>query len=403
MQENDLRRAESPAHSIPHNNNNNNNNGQGKPAVPTSSGPLNGAEVLDDVAALLRKYVVFPSDDALVATTLWIAHTHAIEAFDSTPRLGIISAEKQSGKTRLLELLELLVRVPMPTVNMSASVLFRSTDAQHPTLLIDEADTIFGPQQRATDNVNEDLRGILNAGHRRGKYVYRMAGQGASMKPVGFETFAPAAMAGIGALPDTITDRAVVLHMRRRAQDEHVTPFRFREGSLEAETVKGRLADWVVANRERFGAVPEMPQGLTDRPADVWEPLLAVADVAGDEWPQKARAAAVRMVKAQKADDGSWGVRLLRDVRSIFERTGRDWFASTDLAARLSADEEMPWGDLKGKALDARALATRLHKYDIRPRNLKREGKVVKGYELSDFHDAFGRYLLPEDDSGKGK
>lgn len=367
--------------------------GQAMPAVPITSGPLDGAEVLDDVAALLRKYVVFPSEDALVATTLWVAHTHAIEAFDSTPRLGIISAEKQSGKTRLLELLELLVRVPMATVNMSPAVLFRSTHAQHPTLLIDEADTIFGPQQRASGDVNEDLRGILNAGHRRGKFVFRMEGQGSAMKPVGFETFAPAAMAGIGALPDTITDRAVVLHMRRRAQDEHVTPFRFREGSLEAETIKGRLADWVVQNIDRFATVPELPEGLTDRPADVWEPLVAVADTAGGEWPEKARDAAMRMVKAQKGDDGSWGVRLLRDIRTIYERTSRDRFASGDLAARLSADEEMPWGDLKGKSLDARALASRLHKYGIRPHNIRHEDKVVKGYELSDFHDAFGRYL----------
>jgi hypothetical protein len=73
--------------------------------------------LLDDVAAFLARFVAFPSDAALTAVTLWVAHAHAIDAFESTPRIAYLSPEPASGKTRALEVSELLVPNPMHAVN----------------------------------------------------------------------------------------------------------------------------------------------------------------------------------------------------------------------------------------------------------------------------------------------
>ena len=118
-------------------------------------------QTLDDVVAFLRRYVVMTPAQA-DATALFVAHTHAIEAADATPYLAVTSAEKRSGKTRLIEVLELLVRSPIQTMNISDAALFRAIDQLSPTLLFDEVDAIFKARDR------EDLRAMLNAGHRRG-------------------------------------------------------------------------------------------------------------------------------------------------------------------------------------------------------------------------------------------
>ena len=128
------------------------------------------AIALDDVAAFVRRYVVMSASQT-AATALWVLHTHAVDAAEATPYLAVTSAEKRSGKTRLLEVLELIVRSPLPTANISDAALFRAIGSLTPTLLFDEVDGIF----RARDR--EDLRGLLNAGHRRGAVAYRCGGK----------------------------------------------------------------------------------------------------------------------------------------------------------------------------------------------------------------------------------
>ncbi len=177
-----------------------------------------GAALLDDLRAAIGRYVVLPSEETLTAVTLWVAASHIQPALQHAPRLAVVGPTKGCGKSRVLDVLHETVSRPMMTVNTSPAVVFRIIGEDPPTLLVDEADTIFGP--KAGDK--EDLRGPLNAGHQRNRPAWRISGP--EHKPTGFPTFAMAALAGIGDLPDTIMDRAVVLRMQKRKPGEEVTP-----------------------------------------------------------------------------------------------------------------------------------------------------------------------------------
>jgi hypothetical protein len=359
--------------------------------VVTTGDAVDGGELLDDVSTVLARYVAFPSTAARVAVVLWVAHTHMLESFDSTPRLSVQSPEKGSGKTRLLELLVELCRKARHTSSLTAAALFRLVDQERPTLLFDEVDTLFGPAAQA----HEELRGLLNAGHRKGALAYRCVGEPSKMKVQGFEAYAAVALAGIGDLPDTIQDRSIIVRMRRRAPDEQVEPFRHGQATPALLAIHDRLEEWGSrAAPEVADHIPEMPDGITDRPADVWEPLLAIADIVGGEWPAKARSACVQLCKEGRVADVSLGVRLLQDIQSVFDTLKMDRLRSVDLAGYLAGIEEAPWGDLRGKALEASSLAKRLKRYDVGPKNIRLgDGSQAKGYERADFADAWRRYL----------
>lgn len=243
---------------------------------------IDGAALLDEVETFHRRFNVFPTQAAYVAVALWDAHAHLLDCFDSTPRLAFLSPEPGSGKSRALEIVETLVPRPMVAVNASAAALFRAVSGPdgRPSILFDEIDTIFGP--KAGDN--EELRGFLNAGHRRTGVTYRCVGDSQTVTP--FPSYAAVAVAGLGSLPDTILTRSVIIRMRRRARNEKVEPFRARLHEKEGVALRQRLATWAEqAHGWVMGAWPEMPEGVSDRPADVWEPLLAVADAAGETGP----------------------------------------------------------------------------------------------------------------------
>lgn len=352
-----------------------------------------GSALLDELDQLLARYVVFPSEAARHAVALWVLHCHAIDAFESTPRLAFLSPEKGSGKTRALEVLTLVVPKPMHTVNMSASALFRVVASEQPTLLLDEADTYLG---LTTAKNNEDIRGLINAGHRRGAVTYRSEISGKSVNVIPFPAFAACALAGIGDLPDTITDRAVIVTMKRRAPNEQVDAFRERIVRPQTEDLRDRLEAWADENKPRLEvAWPELPASIIDRAADVWEPLVAVADAAGGNWPDRARAAAVALNDARAERDPSLGILLLTDCRRVFTERDVDRLTTEELITALIDLTEAPWGDLRGKPIDDRGLARRLRKYDIRPGSHRFEAGTLRGYLREDMHDAWARYLQP--------
>ncbi|WP_017583875.1 DUF3631 domain-containing protein [Nocardiopsis valliformis] len=358
-----------------------------------------GAQLLDEVEAFLRRFVAFPSEAAAVATTLWAAHAHLLDGFDSTPRLAFLSPEPGSGKTRALEIIETLVPNPMLAVNATPAALFRAIgDTEHaPTVLFDEIDTVFGP--KAKDN--EDLRGLINAGHRRSGVAYRCVGDGSSQAVVAFKCYAAIALGGLGELPDTVLTRSVIIRMRRRAPHEKVAPYRARLNEPEGHALRARLTSWAktVADvvRETF---PDMPEGINDRPADVWEPLLAVADAAGGQWPERARAACVELVAGSTDPTKvSLGVRLLDDLRAVFTRAGQDKLPSGVIIEQLAELDDAPWAELGGKGLDSRGLARLLKPYTtaegepIKPRTVRTPTGTPKGYHAADLADAWARYL----------
>ncbi|AWE51176.1 DUF3631 domain-containing protein [Streptomyces nigra] len=366
---------------------------------------IDGAALLNEVEAFHRRFNVFPNEAAYVAVVLWDAHAHLLDCFESTPRLAFLSPEPGSGKSRALEIVETLVPNPMAAVDASAAALFRAVagvDGKRPTILFDEIDTIFGPKA----GENEQLRGFINAGHRRNRPMFRCVGDGANQTVQAFHSFAAVAVAGLGYLPDTIRDRSVNIRMRRRARNETIEPYRTRIHEKEGFALRDRLATWAEQVSERVMNVwPALPEGVTDRPADVWEPLLAIADAAGGDWPDRAREACVVLVTASKANDkGSLGVRLLTDLRDHV-LVGIDRLPTVAILDRLNALDDAPWADLHGKPLDNRRLSRMLAEYmtadnePITSRNIKAAGSVLKGYYAADLRDAWARYCPPPPES----
>lgn len=355
-----------------------------------------GGNVFDDVHAFLTRFVIFPSPEAADAVTLWVAHAHALDAFDSTPRLAFLSPEPGSGKTRAEENLELLVPAPMHALNASTAAVFRSIEGERPTLLFDEVDAIFG--RHGKDDGAEDLRGLLNAGHRRGASIPRCVGK--SQEVVRFPVFAAVALAGLGDLPDTLMSRSVIIRMRRRAPHERVAPFRYRDTAPVGHALRDRLAAWAAEHvAELADARPTMPPGVEDRPADCWEPLLAVADAAGGDWPARGRAACTELVKVGASREASLGIRLLADLRTVFG--GSEVMFTEALLDALHDLPEAPWADLRGKPLDARGLARRLSEYGVNSQQVRVGARTAKGYRREALWDAWSRYLPAEAEQPK--
>src|SRR5262245_13571424 len=335
---------------------------------------IDGAALLQRLHNFLRRFISYPSNHAHVAHTLWIAHCHAMEAWESTPRMAFLSPEPGSGKTRALEVSELLVPNPVEAINVTPAYLFRKVGEGRPTILFDEIDTIFGP--KAGDH--EEIRGLLNAGHRKGTHAGRCVVRGKTVSTEEIPAYCAVALAGLGNLPDTILSRAVVIRMRRRAPDEIVEPFRRRIEAKEGHKLQTELAAWATQDIGDFiDHWPQMPTQIQDRDADVWEALLAVADAAGGDWPKLAREAAVALVEQSKQSSPSLGLRLLADLRSVLMDT--DAMPTEQILRSLHAMEDAPWGDLKGKPITDRALARLLAPYDIKPKLVKIAGHVFRG------------------------
>ena len=264
-------------------------------------------KLLEGVHAFLGRFVIYPSKHAHIAHTLWIAHTHCMDAWESTPRIAFLSPEPASGKSRALEVTELLVPHPVLAVNVTPAYLFRKVGAEEgATILYDEIDTVFGPKAKE----NEELRGLLNAGHRKGAVAGRCVVRGKVVETEEISAYAAVAMAGLGWLPDTILSRSVIIRMQRRKPGEHVEPFRRRVHAPQGHALCEQIARWGTAAAAKLtDARPDMPKGVDDRDADIWESLLAIADVAGGDWPKLAREAAVTLVTSAKDRELSLGIR----------------------------------------------------------------------------------------------
>jgi hypothetical protein len=350
-------------------------------------------ELLDSVAAYVRRFVSLSEAQKIVAT-LWVIHTHVLCAADTTPYLAITSAEKQSGKTRLLEVLETLVAKPWLTGRVTSAVLVRKIDAEQPTLLLDESDAAFGGEKEYA----ETLRGVLNTGYRRGGVSSCCIGKGSETSFKDFSTFSAKAIAGIGKLPDTIADRSIPIRLKRAARGEDgVLKFRRREVEAEAAKLRKRIESWAVELiQEVSNARPQMPEELSDRQQDAAESLVAIADLAGGRWPHAARTALLCLCVDAQQEDGSLGYNLLSDIRLVFDDKLTDRMSSAEVASALAGLETSPWGEWNhGKPISQAKIARLLRPFEIIPHNVRIGEKVLKGYERQDFEDAWKRYLRP--------
>ena len=379
-----------------------------------------GAELLIEVAVAIRSYVVMdphPCD----AAALWALFTHIHDLRDYAPLLIVKSPMRRCGKTKLQEVLTLLTPRPRPMSGVTAPLLARLIEKHRPTLFIDEYDAI----SRSDKEMAEGLRGQLNSSfNRRSAAVLKlvpMPGNGWEERE--FSTWAPTCIAGIGVVPDTIEDRSVIIELTRKLRDEKVRRLRGKDGD-DLVVLARKIARWVRDNECRLRDVePSTPAALNDRQADAWDPLLAIADVAGGDWPKRARRTALALCQADEADaaERDVGIMLLMDIRDIFnrefppddpdrgeERKGRPddgpRLSSKRLLDELLALEERPWiafGKLK-KPMTGMGLASLLRPYGVRSRTARIDGAgLARGYFLRSFDDAFARYLTTHPSPGR--
>jgi hypothetical protein len=403
------------------------------PPIHQSTNPLihpAGATLPDDLSATLSRFVILPKW-AAETLALWVLHTYAFELREVSTYIGIESPEKRCGKTTLLEVLSKLVNRPIVAANISSSAFFRVIEETRPTLLIDEADTFL--------QGNDELRGVLNTGYRRDTgFVWRVTQQAqkiggaenvqgyieAESSPlppsdepppgntpvvrepkslatrhsslVTFSCWCPKAIAAIGRLPDTLADRCIVIRMQRKTADEECERLR----SLDGAALRRRCVQFVMEHGDGIGgARPEIPDELNDRAADIWEPLLALADLAGGDWPKKAREAAISFsTNSQERNPlGS----LLFDIFVLFSMHQAKKMFTRDLVDGLNGTfTDRPWSELtRIRTVEARQgvtekwLAQQLRPYGIRPITIRVEERVGRGYLYDEFLDIFRRYV----------
>lgn len=373
------------------------------PKDPLKLRPLH--ELLDAVRGILRRYVVFQSDEQLVACALWVIHTWLIDAFDFTPYLHVFSTEKRSGKSRLLDVLELLVKRPWRASGEREAVLFRKIQRDKPTILYDEIDTVF--HAKKNDGM-ESTRRMFNLGFTRGNKVSRCVGQNTNFEIHEFETFCPKVLCGIGrCLPDTVSDRALPIELVRQSNDEKARRFRKREAEVVTAPIRVELEAFAQQNGvidKLRDARPSLPDELSDRQQDISEPLLAIADIAGNHWAETARAALIKLCAQE--EDASIGVTLLGDIKTIFDARQVDKLTTEAILDGLVEIEDSPWALMWADDLNdptivkaAAKLARMLKGYKrpdgerLKPRTIRIANQTPKGFHRSDFEEEWKRYL----------
>ncbi|MBM3215284.1 DUF3631 domain-containing protein [Candidatus Poribacteria bacterium] len=365
-------------------------------APQPSSEPVDGAKLLDELVETARRFVHFESDAGADTTALWIAFTYTVGAASISPRLAVTSPTRRCGKTTLLSFIGALALKPLPTSNTTTAAVFRSIEQLHPTLLIDEMDTFL--------NDDSTLHGILNAGHARANaFVLRTVGD--NHEPRRFDVWAATCVAKIGTLPSTLADRAIEVRMGRKPKGVAVERWRI-DRSGHFEPLRSRLMRWSNDHLHALrDADPEVPSALHDRAADNWRVLLSIADEVGGDWPERARRAALALSGAA-LDEDDFLEALLRDIFAAFKRADEDdapldvgggrveRLPTPRLIQLLRELPESRWVDYaRGNGLTPARLAVLLRRFDIHPKQLWVDGVNCRGYERSDFVEAWGQYL----------
>ncbi|MFN2491084.1 MAG: DUF3631 domain-containing protein, partial [Actinomycetota bacterium] len=389
---------------------------QGSVFAPEETPPweqsVGGEEVVGDVADAIGRFV-YLSGEALDAAALWTIFTHAHDAFGVSPILQLSSATMRCGKTSLMLPIYRMANKGLLASNISPAALFRSVEAWRPTLCIDEADTFL--------KMSDELRGLLNAGHTRDT-AFTLRAEGDANQPRLFSTWAPKVVAAIGRLPGTISDRSIVLVLRRKPTSARKDDAFDSDGLRDVcQPVRQRVARWVLDNADALAAtLPERPEGLSDRAWNNWRPLLTIATVVGGEWPQRARTAAIVLSGGEPEDDAA--TLALRHIKAVFADAAE--VATSTVLGEFIKRDDAPWAKWWEQDLEAgrkkgpsMRLAKILREFGIEPCQVWIDGRNQRGYRREPFLEHWATYapgdwrayaltesgseprtLLPEDD-----
>jgi putative DNA primase/helicase len=348
--------------------------------------PVEGAVLLGELRDVVKKFLVC-SPPMAAAIALWIASTWFEPAAQVAPILNIRSPLPRCGKTTLLDLIRRLSKRPLAASSITAAALFRTVEKCCPTLVIDEADSFFSE--------NEEMRGVLNSGHtRQTAFVIRTVGD--DHEPRQFSTWGFKAIAGIGKRAGTIEDRSIAIDLERKLRNERISRLRHAPNGLFT-ALQQKLRRWSSDNGQAIaGAWPNLPDALDDRQQDNWEILVAIAELAGGDWPSIARNASVSLSDG-KDDKAPLGGKLLEYVQEIVNTSAQArGIYSQVLLDKLIDMPERPWGECNhGKPLTLNRLAKMMGSFSLKTKSLKIDGTVQRGYGLAELQVTFARYCTP--------
>jgi putative DNA primase/helicase len=342
---------------------------------------VDGEKLLDELEATIKRHIVMTGDEA-IAVALWIVHCYVHDANRFSPILGVYSPVRRCGKSTLQNTIARLVPRPVSSSNITTAAIYRSIEQWHPTLVIDEADTFI--------ERNDDMRGIINSGHvRDSAYVIRCEGE--NNEPRQFSTWTPKSISLTGKrMHNTLEDRAIILTLRRKLKTVRVK--RLPRSPDIYDDLKRQCARWALDHFDALSkAEPKLVAAIDDRANDNWEPLFAIADACGGEWPAAAREVAVSLSRTEEQD---FGVMLLEDLRAMFEENGGDNLSSEAIAHTFKDMEHRPWPEYaQGKPITPTQIAKLLRPFNIHPRQVRLHDKRLNGYMHSQFKSVFARYL----------
>lgn len=346
---------------------------------------VQGAGLLNDITAIVQRFTVLSIEQAR-ACALWIAFTWFIDGAKVAPMINITSPEKRCGKSTLLLVIESMVFKPLLASNITGSALFRSIELWMPTLLIDETDAFL--------NDKEELRGILNAGHyRRTAFVIRTVGD--NHEPRKFMTWCAKVLCGIGKIAHTLTDRSIVIELRRKLAHEQVENIHLADES-EFAVIRQKLKRWSDDTFEQYRALrPLRIDGINDRAIDNWQPLQAIAALAGHDWPDKCRHTAITLSGIEE-EAPSVNVELLIDIAEVFHDRSVSKLFTADMLNALCQDEEKPWATWnRGKPITAIQVSKRLAEFKIKPHQIRIGAINRNGYQFWLWFSPSQPQLLP--------
>lgn len=332
------------------------------------------------------------TDEQAVIMAVWILHTYVFEAGEYTPYLHITAPERECGKSNLTDLLAAVANNPVQSCGTTPAALVRTVHAKRPSIFIDEMDALL----KGGKDSAESIRGILNAGFRRGG-VFRKC-NATTHELEEFNTFCPKCLTGIGELWDTVASRSIAIVMRRKRRDEVVEPFRQRVVSEAGNLIREKLQKWQTRGiSDLLQAMrPSAISSLSDRQNDIAEPLLCIAQLAGNEWLQQLTEALQTVFETASVENGSIGITLLADIRFVFNEHKSDTVPSSALAACLSKIEGHGWAEWNhGQGITPYSLARQLKNYRVYPQTIRVGGATPKGYRRGDFEDLWSRYCPP--------
>lgn len=364
-------------------------NGSGQEVAFNDPNPwaeeITAGELLEEIKDTLKTYTVIP-EGASTAIALWCLFGWCHNSFYVSPILCFSSPTKRCGKSTALRIISKLVPRPLMASNISTAALFRSVEHFQPTLILDELDTFL--------NSNPEINGIINAGHDRdGAFVLRVDGD--ELEPKQFSVWCPKVFAGIGRRKDTLEDRSIIIPMKRKSPTEKVKKIRLdRMDGLKMFCQKAKR--WADDYSDVLRLIdPVVLESLDDRAQDNWRPLMAIADIAGGDWPEKANEAALLLSGGTDQDDDSVPAQLLTDIRDIFYARQVDRLSSEDLTRELIEMEDRPWPEYrKGKPISKTGVARILKPFGIKPKTIRLEsGRTPRGYLFDQFKETFLNYL----------